>query len=128
MPKHKRWVLIANYLDNSFMRNSLAFYISEQLEMDYTVHGEFVDLVLNGSYQGLYWLGESIKVNKNRVNITDGTDKLSEDEDYDYLLELDVYYDETWQKQHPQGRPRMGFRLVCPVHEKRLPTEPGIVL
>ena len=88
MPEHKRWVLIANYLDNSFIRNSMAFYLSEQLEMDYTVRGDFVMLKMNGTSQGLYWLGEAIKVDKNRVDI---------DEDNDYLIELDEYYDEVWK-------------------------------
>jgi len=88
MPKHKRWVLIANYLDNSFMKNSVAFYISEQLGMDYTVRGEFVNVVLNGKYIGLYWLGEQIKVDESRVNI---------DEAEDFLIEMDVYFDETWR-------------------------------
>ena len=93
-PKHKRWVLIANYLDNSFLRNEMAFYLSEQVGLDWTVHGEFVDLVLNGEYKGLYWLGEAIKVDENRVNINDGTETMSDDEDKDYLIEMDVYYDE----------------------------------
>lgn len=31
LPKHKRWVLIANYLDNSFLKNSSAFILSEML-------------------------------------------------------------------------------------------------
>lgn len=88
MPKHKRWVLIANYLDNSFMKNEVAFFLSEQLGMDYTVRGEFVNLVLNDKYIGLYWLGEQIKVDENRVDI---------DEENDYLIEMDVYYDETWK-------------------------------
>ncbi|MBR1402905.1 MAG: CotH kinase family protein, partial [Treponema sp.] len=94
MPKHKRWVLIANYLDNSFMRNEMAFYLSEQVGLDWTVHGEFVDFVLNGEYKGLYWLGEAIKVDENRVNINDGTEAMTDDEDKDYLIEMDVYYDE----------------------------------
>lgn len=88
MPKHKRWVLIANYLDNSFMKNSVAFYISEQLGMDYSVRGEFVNVELNGKYIGLYWLGEQIKVDESRVNI---------DEVEDFLIEMDVYFDETWR-------------------------------
>lgn len=95
MPKHKRWVLIANYLDNSFMRNEMAFYLSETFELDYTVRGKFVDLVLNGKYKGLYWLGEAIKPDENRVNINDGSKNMSDDEDKDYLIEMDVYYDET---------------------------------
>lgn len=86
MPKHKRWVLIANYLDNSFMKNTTAFCLNKMLGMDYTVRGEYVNLVLNGNYVGLYWLGEAIKIDENRVNI---------DEENDFLVEMDVYYDET---------------------------------
>ena len=56
--------------------------------MDYTVRGDFVSLVLNGQYNGLYWLGEAIKADENRVDIN---------EDDDYLIELDVYYDEAWK-------------------------------
>ena len=92
MPKHKRWVLIANYLDNSFLKNSSAFILSEMLGMDYTVRGKFVNLVLNGNYVGLYWLGEAIKVDSNRVNIS---------EDEDYLSEMDVYFDEKWKFRSP---------------------------
>ena len=88
MPKGKRWVLIANYLDNSFMKNHIAFYMARSIGMDYTVRGEFVNLVLNGNYVGLYWLGESIKVDKNRVNI---------DEENEYFIEMDNWYDETWK-------------------------------
>lgn len=94
MQKHKRWVLIANYLDNSFIRNSMAFYLSDIFGLDYTVKGEFVDLVLNGEYKGLYWLGEAIKVDENRINIDDGNNNMSDSDDKDYLLEMDVYYDE----------------------------------
>ena len=94
MPSHKRWVLIANYLDNSYLRNSMAFYLSEQFGLDYTVRGQFVDLVLNGEYKGLYWLGEAIKVDEKRVDINDGSKKISDDEDKDYLIEMDKYFDE----------------------------------
>ena len=94
MPAHKRWVLLANYLDNSFIRNSMAFYYSEIFEMDYTVKGQFVDLFMNGEYAGLYWFGEAIKVDSNRININDGTKKMEDSEDKDYLIELDVYFDE----------------------------------
>lgn len=94
MPKHKRWVLIANYLDNSFIRNSMAFYLSEKFNMDWTVHGKFINLIMNGKYQGLYWLGEAIKVNEKRVNINDGTKNMNDEEDKDYLIEMDTYYDE----------------------------------
>lgn len=95
MPAHKRWVLIANYWDSSFMRNAAAFYFSELFELGWTVHGQFVDLVLNGKYKGLYWLGEAIKVDKNRVDINDGNADMTDDEDKDYLIEMDISFDES---------------------------------
>ena len=99
MPKHKRWVLIANYHDNTFMRNSIAFYLSEKFEMDWTVHGKFVNLIFNGKYQGLYWFGEAIKVDKNRVDISepDKNTLITDNDDYDYLIEIDTHYDEPWK-------------------------------
>lgn len=95
MPLHKRWVLIANYLDNSFMKNHIAFYLSEKLKMDYTVHGKFVDLFINDTYRGLYWLGETIEVDDYRVSINDGYKGMSDEEDKDFLVEMDVNYDES---------------------------------
>jgi len=95
MPKHKRWVLIANYLDNSFLKNHVAFYLSKKLEMDYTVDGKFVNLVFNGAYRGLYWLGEAIKVDENRVNINDGEDGMDDNKDKDFLIEMDTHFDEV---------------------------------
>ena len=95
MPAHKRWVLIANYYDGSFMRNTAAFYLSRLFEMDWTIRGEFVDLVLNGKYNGLYWFGEAIKVDQNRVNINDGNPEMTDGEDKDYLIEIDIFFDEN---------------------------------
>ena len=95
MPKHKRWVLIANYLDNSFLKNHMAFYLSKKFELGYTVRGEFVNLVFNGVYRGLYWLGEAIKVDKNRVKIYDGEDGMDDNKDKDFLIEMDTHFDEV---------------------------------
>ena len=94
MSKHKRWVLIANYLDNSFLKNHMAFFLSKNLKMDYTVKGKYVNLVFNGVYRGLYWLGEAIKVDEGRVNIYDGEDGMTDDQDKDLLIEMDNHYDE----------------------------------
>ena len=94
MSKHKRWVLIANYLDNSFLKNHMAFFLSKNLKMDYTVKGKYVNLVFNGVYRGLYWLGEAIKVDKKRVDIYDGEDEMTDNQDKDLLIEMDNHYDE----------------------------------
>ena len=96
MPKHKRWVLLANWMDRTLMRNRIAFKLGECTQMEYTPRGEYVELVLNGKHLGNYFLCEQIKVDENRVNITEIDDK-SEDITGGYLLELDTYFDEAFK-------------------------------
>ena len=80
MPKHKRWVLLANWMDRTLMRNDVAFEMGRRL-MNWAPRGEFVELYLNGIHQGNYYLCEQIKPDKNRVDIDDDG----------YILEFDVY-------------------------------------
>lgn len=94
MPKHKRWVLLANWLDRTIMRNHISFKIAMQTDLEWTPRGHFVEVVLNDQHIGNYYLCEQIKVDKNRVNI----DELDDDEvDGGYLMELDTYYDEDFK-------------------------------
>ena len=94
MPKHKRWVLLANWLDRTIMRNHISFKIAMQTDLEWTPRGQFVEVVLNDQHIGNYYLCEQIKVDKNRVNI----DELDDDEvDGGYLMELDTYYDEDFK-------------------------------
>ena len=91
MPKHKRWVLLANWMDRTLMRNAVAFEMARQI-MDWAPRGEFVEFYLNGSHQGNYYLCEQIKIDKNRVNITEFEDSSATGEDGGYLLEFDTNY------------------------------------
>lgn len=72
--KNKHWTLLANYLDGSFMRNSLSYNLSGALGMPY-MQSVNVILILNGQYQGLYQFCEQIRVDYdsdgNRVDIYD---------------------------------------------------------
>ena len=69
--KEKRWTLIANHFDRSFIRNALAFKISELMKMKFSPRCQPVDVILNGNYQGNYLICDKIEVGKNRVNITE---------------------------------------------------------
>lgn len=92
MPKHKRWVLLANWMDRTLLRNRIAFAVSMKTGLAWTPHGEYVELVLNGKHVGNYYLCEHIKIDKNRVNIDELEDT---DTDSGYMMELDTYYDEV---------------------------------
>lgn len=98
MPKHKRWVLLANYVDKTCIRNSVAFEVANRMPgLAWTPRGQHVDVVVNGVFQGNYYLCEQIKVDKNRVNITEmeATDVDEESITGGYLLEIDKNYDEV---------------------------------
>ena len=70
METSKRWVLINNHVDKSLLRNILASNIGNTIFNSYwNPSFESVDLVLNNEYKGTYILGESIKIDKKRVNI-----------------------------------------------------------
>ena len=96
MPAHKRWVLLANWLDRTLLRNDVSFEIARQT-FPWTPRGKFVELYVNGDFRGNYYLCEQIKIDKNRVDI----DKI-EDADDDitggYILEFDIYA--TLEKNH----------------------------
>ena len=100
MPKHKRWVLLANYLDNTAMRNDVSFKIAQSMSgMAWNPHGYHIDLVMNGEFLGSYYLCEQIKVDANRVNITEITPE--DTDEYSktggFIFELDSYYDEMFK-------------------------------
>ena len=96
MPKHKRWVLLANWKDRTLMRNAAAFWVSSHTGMPYTVRGEFVEVELNGRHQGNYYLCEQIKIDANRLDITEMDEYETDPEKITggYLMEVDTYYDE----------------------------------
>ena len=98
MPKHKRWVLLANWMDRTLMRNSVSFELASRSGLAYTPRGQFVELFVNGKHSGNYFLCEHIKVDENRVDI----DELDEDEvDGGYIMELDAYFDEVFKFRSP---------------------------
>ncbi|MCE3251147.1 MAG: hypothetical protein K0Q67_157 [Cellvibrio sp.] len=91
MPASKHWVLLANYADKTMMRNDIAFMFSRSLGMEFTPGNEYVELMVNGVYQGVYQLVEHIRVAKERVNIPElkATDTDAEKISGGYLLEVD---------------------------------------
>lgn len=69
LPSSKHWVLLANFLDKSQIRNATAFQFGSKTSLAWTPKSKFVELVLNGKYVGLYQLVEQIRIDKNRINI-----------------------------------------------------------
>lgn len=66
----KHWILLANYYDPTYLRNKMAYDLSNAIGM-WSPESTWVVLYFNGKYAGLYQLCESIRVSDERVDITD---------------------------------------------------------
>ncbi len=111
MGANKHWVLLANDIDHTLIRNKITLDFASKIGMKFASESVLVSVFLNGNYQGVYQLCEHIRVGKERVNIFDWDDyftaeEWSEDmdmkqEDYEeaantpqtggFLLEADFY-------------------------------------
>lgn len=70
MGAHQDWVLNGPILDKSLIRNYMWYNISGEI-MDYAPNVRFCELILNGSYEGLYLMTESITDGENcRLNLS----------------------------------------------------------
>lgn len=56
LPDVKSYALLANYSDKTLLRNAISFCMARQLGLEYTPSDHFVELYLNGEYQGVYQL------------------------------------------------------------------------
>lgn len=98
MPMNKHWVLIASADDwLGYLRNPVGFMISEAIGLRWTPGLVPIELVLNGKYQGLYFLTEHVRVGKNRVNIREQTDLCTNADSITggWMVEIDNYWTEN---------------------------------
>ena len=88
--KDKDWVLMADYIDNSLLRNYLAYTVAGEMSaLGSSPDCQSVELYLNGQYRGVYLLCEQVEVNKGRVEISDDETAI----DTGYLIEMDGWND-----------------------------------
>jgi hypothetical protein len=71
MGANKHWVLIAEYMDPTHLRNEIIPGISQTLQMEYTAESRPVVLVFNGEYNGLYHISENVRLGSERIDIFD---------------------------------------------------------
>lgn len=69
MPRESDWILTANYSDKTLMRNALSYNLANKTG-HYAPRTRFCELVLNGSYQGVYLFSEKIKRDSGRVDVS----------------------------------------------------------
>ncbi|MBL7967523.1 MAG: CotH kinase family protein [Prolixibacteraceae bacterium] len=90
LPEENDWVLYAPYTDKTMVRDVMTYTLDASLG-HWSPRCRYVELFLNGNYQGLYVLMEKIKRNKNRVDIAKllTTDNTGEDVTGGYIIKID---------------------------------------
>jgi len=85
LEKAKSWVLLAEYLDPTYLTTPTAFHLGDIFGMRFNHSYHHVELYLNEEYLGIYGLTEQNQVGKGRVDI---------DEIEGWFVEMDANYDE----------------------------------
>jgi len=76
MPEESDWTLLNPYTDKSFMRDVIIHDLGRAMGW-YTSRVQFIELVINGQYMGVYVLMEKIKRDDNRVDIAKLTNTMN---------------------------------------------------
>ena len=118
MPNNRHWCLLAcadDYL--GFLKNPTGYMLSEALGLRWTPRQVPVELVLNGTYMGLYFLTEHVRIAKNRVNIVEQADNSTHADSITggWLVEIDNYASEgNIVLDEPDGSERVMITLKEP--------------
>ena len=67
----KSWTLLANHGDKTMIRNALTYDLGRFMGMKFCPAARFVDLYLNGNYQGTYQISDQVQVHKKRIEVSE---------------------------------------------------------
>ena len=114
MPKEHDFCLLATYNDKVFMRNPLAYKLSQDLN-HYAPRTQYCELVLNGEYKGIFVLSETIKRGKKRVDIAknDTTNNSPQGVTGGYIIKNDKYNNDGFLSNfHPLDVLSLNVHLI----------------
>ena len=122
MPASRDFALLANYIDPSKVRYAMANEISGRTGLPWAPRSRNVEVYLNGSYQGLYQLSESVEVDPNRVAIDEL--KASHTSGHNltggYILEVDTRFEENGEIG---WRTRLGVPIIFDTPDGDIPQQ-----
>lgn len=98
LPKSKHYALLAHIVSTSdvWAANEMAFEMARRIGMPWAPHTVPVELVLNGEYMGVYFLSETVRIDKGRVDIFEQEDGETDPGiiPYGWLVELDNFWED----------------------------------
>ena len=83
--KSKKWLLLANYVDPSYLRDDIAFYLERVFGEPYKPNTYFTELSFDNYYHGLYYLTSKIELSQSSIDLRSPSA---------ILVELDNFYGE----------------------------------
>ena len=91
--KAKKWTLLANCGDKTMIRNAITSATGAFTSLKFNPAYKFVDVVLNGTYNGTYQISDQVEVRPHRVNIEEQPYPISDTTNITggYLLEVDGF-------------------------------------
>lgn len=116
MPKHKSFALLSCALTyTDWMGQTIGKDLARMIGLGWAPHYQPVELILNNSYEGLYFVFETVKIDTNRLNIYEQEDENTDPATipYGWLVEIDNYPDEA-QVRIPYGGGGMRLTYKSP--------------
>lgn len=135
LPEEEDWILSAPYNDKSLMRDVLAYKLSRDMGR-YAPRTKYCEVVLNGHYDGVYFLNEKIKKDKNRVDIaTLNPDEISgNDLTGGYIIKLDKYdgsvgpgFDSEFAPPDADNKQPISFQYEYPKWDEIVPQQKAYI-
>ncbi len=84
------WCLLANYSDDSEIRNAISYYMAREMGIEYTSEIEFIELYTNGEYQGIYNIATKQAYLEDE-SISTVFEQSRSDKIYDYVTDAESY-------------------------------------
>ena len=110
--KTKTYILLANYLDITGLRNDTALYTASKMNIGFSNVGKWVNLYEGEDYKGLYYVCKKNKIGDTELNLTDEKAVIvCMDEEYD------MSSDDVYQKSAYFNRPICVKDAACDEEE-----------
>lgn len=132
MPADNDWALLAPYADRSLIRDVLMMVLARPY-FEYVPRMRHCELVLDGTYYGVFVLSERITKGRHRLDLTDPGDE-GDALTGDYLVEVDhndepYYYVSKYPTQDANGKPyainnEVYYQYKHPDYDDMVPQHP----
>ena len=107
----KHWVLLANFMDKTMMRNRVAMEISSMMtNLAWTPQSTPVELYIDGVHRGNYLLIEQVRVDAGRVVVKPTGATAENGNDVGFMLELDFHFDNYYGSSTSADKNKIQWR------------------